>query len=239
MDERKNNGAESDAGDAGDEAMIEGYLDRLCAPLAGWPAERRDEARAEVRRHLEMLCTRAEEEQEPGAAVQAALRKFGEPSRIGRAMARRARWDNLRRWWRDPSQWKERLVLLGFLVSGAFGAACTVEMCRQFGWGHHFWAHFIIGPLMPLVLGALLGLRSTERWGYALIVAIALLMLTQLPIPGHLSHADLDEAGFGDLSGVVRFAYVVMWLWNACAACGVARILAQAVRGGELGARHA
>jgi hypothetical protein len=68
--------------------QLEAYLDECEAPLARLPVTERDEWRDEARQHLLALVEahlelgRSEEE-----AVEAALRQFGEPRRLGKRLA--------------------------------------------------------------------------------------------------------------------------------------------------------
>lgn len=206
---------------ASDEQAIESYLDRLCDQLQMLPPARREEIRREVRGHLELLIARQSSEPD---AVQAALAQFGVAQEVGRDWAHQARRDHWRLWWRGL-RWQVRTVLFSLLFIGFWGAAMTVEFCRQMQWGHHLTAWIIIGPLLPLIVGFWWGTRvEPTRHGYLLIGLAALIIAAFLPIPGQFAHADMDDAGMMNLSGLVRFTFVVLWLWSACSACGIARI---------------
>ena len=210
-----------DAATTQDEA-IEAYLDRLCGPLKRVSPTQRAEIRREVQAHLRMLIARQDHAPD---AVQKALSQFGEPEKVGRTMARRAHWDSVRLTWR-AARWTTRLSFFWLLLVGFWGAAITVEFCRWMQWGHHLTAWIMIGPLLPLAMGLWWGTRATpSRWGYLFIGLMALVLAAFLPIPGQFAHADLDRVGQMDLSGLVRFTYMVLWLWISAAACGVAHIL--------------
>lgn len=209
---------------ASDEQVIESYLDRLCDQLQILPLARREEIRREVRGHLDLLIAR----QENGPnAVQAALAQFGDAKSVGKNWARRARWEGIRLRWRS-ARWTTRLGFLVLFFVGFWGAAITVEFCRWMQWGHHLTAWILIGPLLPLAVGFWWGTRTMlTRRGYFVVGLAALFLAAVLPIPGQYSHADMDQVGMMDLSGLVRLTYVVMWFWNACAACAIARMFTQ------------
>lgn len=91
------------------ESAVTDYLDTLTQQLAGLPPQKRQDVRAEVLQHLEAL-TEADIllGGTPVEAVCAALRQFGEPSKIGRQIARE---------WR-VREWRRRgMILLQTLVA--------------------------------------------------------------------------------------------------------------------------
>jgi hypothetical protein len=75
-------------------SRVEAYLDELERPLAHLPASERREWREEARQHLLSLAAAHEElGASPQEAVDAAVREFGDPGRIGRDLARaQGRW---------------------------------------------------------------------------------------------------------------------------------------------------
>ncbi len=224
MEKTQNQPAEnrSEATRAANDAAIEAYLDRLCGPLKRVTPARREEIRREVQGHLQMLM--AGQDSAPDA-LQKALAQFGEPEKVGRAMARRAQWDDIRLSWR-AMRWTRRfgLLCLGFVCF--WGAAMTVEFYRWMSWGGDGWQRFVFGPLLPLTIGCWWGTReSPTRRGYLIIAALSIGIATLLPIPHQYSHADMDSVGMMDLSACVRFTVVLMWLWTSCSACGLARML--------------
>lgn len=225
------NTPENTAGNDGEQdsvPQIEAYLDLLCSELGTLPAERRAEIRREVRQHLQMLLAR-DFANEP-EAIGAALKRFGDAHSVGRAMARRVRGDNLRRWLRQGS-WQQRLVLMGFLLLGGFGVSICIEFCYLMQWGHNLWAWTIIGPLVPVLIGAAWGLHEDNRWGYIVMASILVIFLPVLQVPGQYVQADMDQVGSIDLSGLIRFTFWMLGVWNVCAARGLARLWRQAVRG--------
>lgn len=77
--------------DAGaEDALVEDYLDHLCAPLVGIvPLAARRDLRAEMRAHLEALASEYGFEGEPPAkATAAALKELGEPWQVGQTFLR-------------------------------------------------------------------------------------------------------------------------------------------------------
>lgn len=216
------------------EAQIEAYLDRLCGELKTLPPSRRDDIRREVQQHLQMLTAR--QEATGLEAVRAALAQFGEPQQVGQAMRRQARRDNWRRWWRGPSRWNQRLSLLEFLAAFATSTYASIEFCHLMEWGHSLWVWAFIGPLLPLCLGMLWGLRAdNSRWGYSVVTLVALVILSFLPIPGY-PFLFLDLRSFTYASGLVftvsvLVTYVLLWIWVSCSVCGLTRIFMQASRG--------
>jgi hypothetical protein len=76
-----------------DDALLEDFLDHLCAPLVGvLPFEQRASLRQEVRCHLECLAEElAESGLPPDAALRKALREFGEPWAVGESLLKEVR----------------------------------------------------------------------------------------------------------------------------------------------------
>lgn len=203
-------------------AAIEAYLNRLCNKLNTLSPSRREEIRREVRAHLQLLV--AQQNNAPNA-VENALTQFGEPEKVGRNMARAARWNDVRSTWR-AMRWSKRFGFLFLAFVGFWGAAMTVEFCRWMNWGGNFSQHFLLGAFLPLAIGYWWGTRfQPTRRGYLFIALTALALSCAFRVPLHLSHADLDKAGSMDLSSCVRFTFVLLWLWSACSVCALARML--------------
>jgi hypothetical protein len=220
----------NESDEAGASNEVEAYLDQLCGTLQSIDPARREEIRREVRGHLQLLIARQD-----GAAdaTQKAQAQFGDAENVGRSLASRVRRDNLRLWLRR-GPWQLRLVLLQLLLAGGLAAWLTVEFCWQMQWGRDLPGLIVIGPLIPLLMGWFGATRGfTSRWGYLKVAAAALMMSPLLPVADFLVHFDTERVGVIDMSGYVRFTYVIIWLWNASAAYGVAHILGDAMKGSE------
>jgi len=73
-------------------AVLESYLDELCASLGEMPQAQRDEIRQEIGAHLQSLIAM---KREPNRVLESALQQFGDPTEIGRLLA--LEWEN-REW---------------------------------------------------------------------------------------------------------------------------------------------
>lgn len=203
--------------------LVEAYLDILCAQLKSVASARRHEIRREIRQHLEMLmadCSATEE------GAQAALAKFGDPASVGKKLRRAEQ----RAIFRDNLRGGGALVFALLLWTASFGCFLMVEMFRMFGWGSDVLLRGLVGPLPPLVLGWYWGMGRLvgehQRRGYALLAAIAFLAAAPFPVPGYLAHVDLmtsqGQYTVGSLAGYARLGHVLVWMWIACSACGLA-----------------
>ncbi len=96
---------------AGKSAIIESYLDALCAPLHQMPQDAQDEIRQEIGAHLQSLVAM---QREPERVLESALQQFGEPSEIGRLLA--LEWEN-REWDLSGLPWAQRIEKLRSLFA--------------------------------------------------------------------------------------------------------------------------
>ena len=158
---------------------VQDYLDTLCAPLVGIVAYReRQSIRAEAEGHLYAQMEDFEAEGLPALeATEAALRAYGEPYRLGRAI--------LDTWYRgkgagiQPNRYSVWAVRRAFAV---FGAASVLSLLLMqayvFGWlgsGVCLFAA-VLSVLSPLAAGALTGLLIPTRAGRAAVSALAILL---------------------------------------------------------------
>src|SRR5437660_1049460 len=136
------------------QALLEGYLDRLCAPLeAAESGEDAPAIRMEMRSHIEALAaTHQELGSRPMEAMREALRQFGAPAQIGRQIRREREGveQRMRR-----LTWGTFATLLGF----AFGAIGGRAVALAFGWlfGDKLGAD---DPSTSVTMGMCLGLIS-------------------------------------------------------------------------------
>jgi len=173
--------AESEAPAA--EAAIEDYLDHIFGRALALPYERRAELRRELRQHLAALVAAEQEEQgaDGGAAVEAALRRFGDPRKIGRALRReweRTRTDVTFTEYRNRAlAWFGTLTLLN-LVTTTFLLCLPAEQQTRI---LVFWPTFMVAWVItgsPILAGWNLGRHAAPQRhaGRALLCAFALLV---------------------------------------------------------------
>lgn len=167
-----------------DETPMEEYLDQICAEFGDLPADWRAAQREELHGHLRAMAEACSESgSEPDQAVREALRQFGEPSEVGRAMARK--------YW--PSDLRSDSFLFAFATASVwlFGLVGTTSYVLRLGL---IW-YLSTGPLLthradfsifyqalsgfavlapPLVAGCMTGLATPKHSVLAMLVAVPL-----------------------------------------------------------------
>lgn len=208
------------------EEAIEEYLTQLCDQLSSLPAERQTDVRRELRQHLELRLEDLHElgSISPAAALGRLVNEFGDPTTIGRQLART---------WRTPNKvarpWARGVAFCTFAASVCMSFYLISETCRQFGWSNSLVSYALTGPLIPLWFGLCWGRRDVSkpdvRWGYPVIAALSMLLSAFVPLPHFITHVELPSEVVADLSLCGRLCDMLVWTWLACSVCGLTSIL--------------
>jgi hypothetical protein len=199
---------------------LDDYLDQVYAPLVGVvPYAKRQELRAELRGHLEALVSGYQElEPDPGAAVPAALRQFGDPRRLARRLARA---------WapeKSASVWRATLTALAL-----FGPAAGLGLASLFWWDMAEALEtgpFPMGGLgveclkvalvSPLIAGLVTGLLAPARAALGTFYALALLIVPSVLLSRYGRIPQLDyHLQCGTFLAVVQ---ALAWIPLGCGA---------------------
>lgn len=145
-------------------ARIEAYFAALEAPLVELPAARREEFLAEARTHLSaMVEARRADGMGEEAAWDEALREFGEPTVVGRALWRGWASSGQLESEGAPLSKRELVRRYGWRLVAALGVCGFVALLRSLDppWGRPL---FIAFGVLGFVFGTLRSLRLGVRW---------------------------------------------------------------------------
>ena len=169
------------------QTLLERYLDELDRQLGPLPEAARGEVREEVQQHLQSLAQAHEElGSEPDAAMAAALRQFGDATRIGRAVRRektalptgavigRAAWLGL----------KVSAGIYGGPYLGMLGIAAVYHILSGRCLGLTEGVIALCG-LSGLAVGVLAALRNPRVWSAAGVYAGMVLAMCGTNLFGH------------------------------------------------------
>jgi hypothetical protein len=219
--------------------MRERYLDELCARL---PADLSLEGRGEIRRELELhLESLIEARQEMGEsesdALAKALTQFGAVPVLAQ-------------------EWKEQAPRLGWVrVAGLATASMLFTLTTVFStalnlvvinWGNpggNLVVALLLGPLIPLVLGAKWSQthrRTPRRYGLPVLASLTSLMFTVLasppfdwvPVPFDLGNG--TEVGATGARVVWSLCHLSVWLMVTLSATGLGDSVRQLAEGLKL-----
>ncbi len=188
---------------------LEDYLDRACTPLVGVvPYERRQEQRTEWREHLLSLAEAYQElGLEPAAAREEALRQFGVPERVGRALARE--WRRTGGW--DGTFQAYRCALAIFVPAGLAAGLLTGAVVRGPATPPAVLLVLAAVLLTPVAGGALVGLLSAGKRAVGTAGAISTLVLAQLAVLLAFQERGLPESAFGEVLSLLLVQHC-LWL---------------------------
>jgi hypothetical protein len=194
---------------------IEDCLDHLCAPLVGIvPYRERQSFRWEVRLHLEGLVEEYREQTDsPEAAVEAALREFGEPWQTGEAF--------VRNWSSDLSARRvNRRSKAPFAHAFAWFCPPTVLcllLIEQYSLvSEQEWLLAMLSALVivaPVLAGFLTGATTRGKIGREIVCVVSLLALFSL-----LTGTLLLPKMAGVLFGLFQLIYWLPTGWLSAAA---------------------
>lgn len=211
------------------DALVEDYLDHVSAQLLALPRERRVEMRREINQHVAALAQAHEElGAGPADAAQAALKRFGDPAKIGRAFAAT---------WKQPLTWKELTAFpaaalkQGLLWFGAAGvlfaggatlAVLTSVTLETAQIGDR--TGMVAALALPLLAGWQVGRTAPARAALGTFYALALLAFGATPFLIPSLHSSL--AGLPEPLAMETVMYAA-WMPLGCAAAAVSGALAR------------
>lgn len=195
--------------------QVQEYFRRLDAPLQKMPPDERAASSLELRQHLaELIAAYEELGCTPDEAAQLALRRFGDPGRVGRRLLRE--WQAAR-----PAPYDADAVALACALAWSVGLTVALVMNP---WARSMESvNVTVRIAVPCLAGLFTG-WTLPRHGTramclaALVFALPLLLLAaQLAVSGSAA----------DASGILRLAADPLFLWptlGGCTACLAGRL---------------
>lgn len=173
------------------DAQIEDYLDHVSAELLVLPRTRRAELRREIGQHVTALAQAHEElGAGPVEAAETALKRFGDPAKIGREFART---------WKRPVTWDQATAfpgeamkqgLLWFGGAGLLTLVSSAVLTTPLGTSNAgLWQCWNAAALVgvPLLAGWRVGVMAPVRAAFGTFLALSLLLLVAAPFCTYFS----------------------------------------------------